>query len=327
MPTAARPAFTLVELLVVIAIIGILIALLLPAVQAAREAARRMQCSNNLKQIGLALHNYENVHHTLPPGAFWRVKRDDSNKGSILIHLLPYLEQQTLYDAFDFNQHWIDGQTFGDSGEPIGAQVVAAYRCPSDTHSGTLETAGHADSGVPDGLVALHNYTASRGPAILSNNGSCSCPNNFNTLYARGSYDGGSSRTDFPGVFTRRGISVKFSEITDGLSNTIFFGEVLPLCSWHNDNGWATSNNGNGYNSTVIPINYDTCHEGGSASGDNCHRPCNWNTEAGFRSAHPGGCHFLLGDGSIHFVQETIDHNTYQLLGAKADGEVLDHVL
>lgn len=286
-----------------------------------------MQCSNNLKQIGLALHNYENVHSTLPPGAFWRVKSDDSNKGSILLHILPYVEQQSLYDAFDFNEHWIDSQTLGDTGELIGSQIVATYLCPSDNHPGTFETEAHAASGVPGAVVALHNYTASRGPSWLSNNTSCSCSHNFNTLYAEGSYDGGSSRTDFPGVFTRRGESVKFNAITDGLSNTIFFGEVRPLCSWHNDNGWATSNNGNGYTSTIIPINYDSCNRAASSSSsDNCGRFCNWNTEAGFRSAHPGGCHFLLGDGGVHFLQETLDHDTYQKLGNKADGEIIENV-
>ena len=104
--------FTLVELLVVIAIIGILVALLLPAVQAAREAARRMQCSNNLKQIGLALHSYESMIGEYPPGAFWGGNVPTPHKGSILVHILPFVEQQNLYDAFDFTAQTTDGQTF-----------------------------------------------------------------------------------------------------------------------------------------------------------------------------------------------------------------------
>lgn len=308
--------FTLVELLVVIAIIGILIALLLPAVQAAREAARRAQCSNNLKQIGLALHNYENTTRILPPGAFWEC-RDGTRKGSILVHILPFIEQQSLYDSFDFKAKYIDGQRFGGTGEEIGATVVPTYVCPSDNHRGVIETEPHS-SHDPVKKVALHNYGASRGPNQLANNSACPCSNNWNS-FAWGVYE---DYDNFAGPFTRRCTCVRFSAITDGLSNTIFFGEVRPMCSWHHDNGWATSNNGNGYSSTVIPINYNSCSRDTSTS-DNCARYCNWNTEAGFRSAHPGGANFLLGDGTVHFLPETIDHATYQALGGKDDGKMV----
>jgi prepilin-type processing-associated H-X9-DG protein len=109
------------------------------------------------------------------------------------------------------------------------------------------------------------------------------------------------------------------SEIRDGLSNTIFFGEVLPMSSWHNGHGWATSNNGSGYCSTVVPINFDTSSR--ESSGDGCHRYCNYNTAEGFKSSHPGGANFAFGDGSVHFLPETIDHQSYQYLGAKADAQ------
>ncbi len=309
--------FTLVELLVVITIIGILIALLLPAVQAAREAARRMHCANNVKQIGLALHNYESVTKALPPGAIWY--NPLPRNGSILVHILPYIEQQTLYDAFDFKQASLDGQFFQGTSVEIGSTIVPPYVCPSDNHPGVIDIETHS-SHDPVNRAALHNYTASRGPSYLANKSDCSCANNWNS-YAMPGYDG----SDFPGPFTRTSTCVKFAEITDGLSNTIFFGEIRPMCSWHGDNGWATSNNGNGYCSTVIPINHDSCTRDTSTS-DNCARYCNWNTEAGFRSAHPGGAHFLLGDGSVQFLPETIDHQMYQYLGAKADGEVVDYV-
>jgi len=309
-----RTAFTLVELLVVIAIIGILIALLLPAVQAAREAARRSQCSNHLKQIGVALHNYELTHKILPPGAFWAC-RDGTRKGSILVHILPYIEQQPLYDAFNFNVPNIDGQKFAGTGVEIGSTVIATYVCPSDNHPGVIDTEPHS-SHDPVKTVALHNYTASRGPNHLANNGACACSNNWNS-FGWGPYE---TFDDFAGPFTRRGTCVRFAWIKDGLSNTIFFGEVRPMCSWHNDNGWATSNNGNGYSSTVIPINYHSCNRDTSVS-DNCRRYCNWNTEAGFRSAHPGGAQFLFGDGAVRLLPDTIDHPMYQRLGGKDDGK------
>jgi hypothetical protein len=109
--------------------------------------------------------------------------------------------------------------------------------------------------------------------------------------------------------------------ITDGLAKTIFFGEVRPQCSEHARNGWVASNNGNGYCTTVIPINYDSCDDNAA---DPCRRSFNWNTEVGFKSAHPGGAFFLLGDGSVQFFIEDIDHRMYQLLGAKDDGEVAE---
>ena len=123
---------------------------------------------------------------------------------------------------------------------------------------------------------------------------------------------------NFAGPFTRIGTAAGLQQVSDGLSKTIFFGEVRPACSEHASNGWATSNNGNGYCTTLIPINFDTCNEDAA---DPCQRPCNWNTEVGFKSAHPGGAQFLLGDGSIRFLPEDIDHQAYQYLGAKNDGQ------
>jgi len=108
---------------------------------------------------------------------------------------------------------------------------------------------------------------------------------------------------------------------TDGLSNTIFFGEVLPACSVHHSAGWIDTNNGQGFTNTLVPINFDTCQTDLSASP--CNHSCNWTTEMGFRSRHPGGAQFLFGDGSVHFLTESIDHQTYQHLGAKSDGEAV----
>lgn len=301
MANTNRSAFTLVELLVVIAIIGLLVGLLLPAVQAAREAARRMSCSNNLKQIGLAVHNFEGVSRRLPPGAIW--KPPATMRGSALIYLLPYIEGQTINTSFDFSQSNLDATVQTGSSKPIGEVVVPIYKCPSDTSEDMYFG------------YARHNYAASRGPTSVYENPACYCANPWKS-FAEAPLD---HPTNFAGPFTRVGARVRLADITDGLSNTLFFGEVRPVCSEHARNGWARTNNGNGYCSTIIPINFNTCND---AAPDPCNRSCNWNTEVGFKSAHVAGANFALGDGSVRFIEETIDHATYQALGGKQDGKV-----
>ena len=300
-----KSGFTLVEVLLVIAIIGTLVALVLPAVQSAREAARRTSCLNNLKQCGVAIANYETAKKTFPPGAVWdRWSPPEKRRrhGSILVHLLPYIEQQALYDSFDFKQRSIDGAFIPGTVERIGSRIIETYICPSDDHNGMF------------GWAAVHNYAASNGPTQVYDNPLCSCPHPWKE-FEMAPID---NADNFAGPFTRLGKKTKPRQITDGLSKTIFMGEVRVPCSVHARAGWAHTNNGSGYCTTLIPINYDTCNE---AAVDPCNRPCTWNTDVGFKSAHPGGAQFLFGDGSVHFLSDSIDHRMYQYLGAKADGE------
>jgi prepilin-type processing-associated H-X9-DG protein len=292
---------TLVELLVVIAIISALVALLLPAVQAAREASRRSTCTNNLKQIGLAVLDFEQAKGHLPPGGVW--EKDLRSGGSIYVQILPMLEQAALYQAFDLTGNNVDDTKLPGSDQRADATPLNVLICPSDDR----ET--HYDG------RASHNYAASRGPTALWSNATCMCDYPWEAS-ARAPID---DARNFAGPFTRVGTEEQLQAITDGVSQTIFFGEVRPQCSEHSRNGWVASNNGNGYCTTVIPINYDTCDD---EALDPCRRSCNWTTEVGFKSAHAGGAYFLFGDGSVRFIQEGIDHATYQLLGAKDDGEV-----
>ena len=312
-----KRGFTLVELLVVITIIGILIALLLPAVQAAREAARRMQCCNNLKQIGLAALNYENTYKVLPAGGF-HLLADGSRKGSILVYLLPFVEKQAVFDAFDFKAHDIGGQKYPNSTTEIRSTVISAYVCPSDDHPPTLELSAD-DTGslwLGSRVVALHNYTASAGPTKVWNRPGCECSLNYDN-YALAEFDAKPTA----GPFNRLGICITVAEITDGLSNTIFVGEQRPLCSIAGQLGWDSQDNGCGFTSTVVPLNSDSCSR--EATGNGCGRYCNCNTSNGFKSAHPGGANFVFGDGAVHFVPETIDMWAYQWLGGRADGHAV----
>ena len=243
----SNSGFTLVELLVVIAIIGVLVALLLPAVQAAREASRRSACQNNLKQLGLALPLYEDAKGEYPAGAIWG-NGPDNHRGSLMIFLLPYIEQQTIYDLFDFSQN-TDEQINPHTMQPIGEIPIEVYKCPSDEHP---------DDNNHD--RAMSNYAGLKGSSKHINNSGCSC-RTFNTWnsFALSPYESFATAIDYAGVFTRIGIVTRREHITDGLSQTAFIGEVRPECGAHASNGWAMSNNGQGLTSTIVPINYDSC--------------------------------------------------------------------
>lgn len=318
-----RSAFTLVELLVVIAIIGLLVALLLPAVQKAREAAQRMQCQNNLKQIQLGSHNYESARRKLPPGAVFG-NNAAGDRGSVMIFLLPYVEEQALFDSFDFTRSTNNQKL--PSGEYIKQQVVPGYLCPS---SGDQEMYVH---GNPIGLGVASvpsNYIASSGATKRGNHGKHSCPlfsrwnNSFRINNQNAAFNGGGAlgTKDFGGPFHRKGYEVRLKQIEDGLSKTIFFGESLAQCSMHVRNGWAMTNNAQGLISTLIPLNWQSCDDN---STQGCYHPWNWNAELGFKSSHDGVVQFSFGDGSVHAVSASIDPFTLNLLGNKADGQPVD---
>jgi type II secretory pathway pseudopilin PulG len=311
-----------VELLVVIAIIGILIALLLPAVQAAREAARRSQCSNNLKQIILAVHNYHDVNKALPPGstmhhAGWPQKL---HRGNVFVRLLPFMEQKPLYDTISpyFRSLYGDGMTTSVSdvhfgidtielnGKNLGATRIPALQCPSDSYSNNLVKLA---DGWPD--VYAPNYAASSGGTDY--NGALGSGCGYDSYIAPNT-----GNSNPAGPFWREGYwtSLNFASISDGLSNTIFFGEVRPKCTWEARVGWHHTEGVNGFCTTVIPLNYPSCTEGGSG----CSSPQSLGAAYGFKSEHPGGAQFALGDGSVRFFGQTIDHWTYQYLGNRDDG-------
>jgi prepilin-type N-terminal cleavage/methylation domain-containing protein/prepilin-type processing-associated H-X9-DG protein len=350
-----RGGFTLVELLVVIAIIGILVGLLLPAVQAAREAARRMQCSNNLKQIGLAIHNYESATKRIPPGSgfygggvialgslpapYQRFSSQQAfNRANLLVRILPYIEQQALYNEFGGDIVSADDARISDPSNPQGGELlrgirVPSYVCPSDDNSPRSETVSGRAS-----LIQPANYHFSMGPTVMTNNSANPCPL-VGTFNARAEV--GASEFNPSGPFTRRGNIAptaffvatptgnggycgKFGDVSDGLSNTIFMGEAIAEWSAHVRNGWSVSNQWGKF--TLIPINYDTRYDTAAlaiaAGKSGCNNRRTWNTAEGFKSRHTGGASFVMGDGSVQFMSQSIDMENYNRLGSKAEGLV-----
>lgn len=295
-----RRGFTLIELLVVIAIIAILVALLLPAVQQAREAARRSQCKSNLKQIGIALHNYHDVFRILPPGTVPR--RTGSNNNRVRANyeswgwsalILPYIDQAPLADELNLSgrtlhEVLVAAQAAGNLNETFPA--IAAYQCPSDTTGPRLQ----------NGMRRFHF----NGLALPNN--SWRPP----TLNYPGSTGGVSGDLRAPrqqnhrpplGIFYN-GSKVKFRDVTDGTSNTFMVGERERRCGagvWlgaRNPDGNGT--HGNDYHiARVRMVLNDPVNSGNDRCTD------------GFSSVHVGGAHFLLVDGAVKFISENIDHN------------------
>ena len=274
-----RPAFTLVELLVVIAIIGILVGLLLPAVQAAREAARRMQCSNNLKQIGLAMHNYEGAHKTLPPSQLVN-RRHGSHGWGWSAFISPFLEESNAFNAIDFRL-----PLYVPQNAAVIAVPVSTARCPSDIVNPTRAVPGRR---FPLDAQATASYVVSGGGFNIN------------------SRDKNAHRGVFYADETYR-----FRDITDGTSNTILAGEITYQRIL--DKGARRGRDWNGFwygrhhpntgrGSFIVSL---------QRTGEvriNAPIPSVGVLRKGFHSLHTGGAQFVFADGSVHFLSESIDH-------------------
>jgi prepilin-type N-terminal cleavage/methylation domain-containing protein len=320
-----RAGFTLVELLVVIAIIGILIALLLPAVQAAREAARRTECLNNLKQLGLGLHNYHDVHKTFPFA--WMVDLSAGlgpgmNAQCWGTRILPFIEQTALADQYDNN--WPAFSGFGpiaDSNVQVIQTPLEVYTCPSAPGSpqDRMYDADYTNAGFPIQFrAAPSDYTASTGVlGVFAGIAYANYPGG-----AGGDREGGLLFTgsDLNNPTQMDIHSNRFADFTDGTSNTILVGErtggntlysgtqaiadttfvttYLPV----NGGGWGDILNGEHWLGGSL---YDPPPTVPIAQGP-CGINCTNVRGNGFHAFHPGGCQFLLGDGSVRFISETV---------------------
>ena len=300
-PRDTTRGFTLVELLVVIAIIGILIALLLPAVQSAREAARRMQCTNNLKQLSLAMHNYHQTHGAFPPGGL------SSNCQSWNSLILPYIEMQPLYEQFKKYGTFDAGNfTNGTNKEGthksnlLGLTPVAAFFCPSSTEDDRM--AIHPSSQLSDGRQTYtSHYYGVAGPQGTNPA--------TNTDYAW--TDNGDGGLGADGImYVDR--ATKIRDIRDGTSNTLLLGEI----GTGDRSNWprGTCNNGTSLaacKNVVFSIN--TEYISGVTGFNN----------RAFFSYHPGGALFARADGSTTFLSENIDIHTYRAAASRAGGEIV----
>jgi prepilin-type N-terminal cleavage/methylation domain-containing protein len=298
MMRSKQRGFTLVELLVVIAIIGILVALLLPAIQAAREAARRSSCSNNLKQIGIALHNHHDIHGYFPPG----ITRNENGAGDKInrgyawsTYLLPFIEQEALYSVMEsriqpHNKN-SSGQmqskecSCGHSGDMQAAHrtIIDAYRCPSATNP------DKNDEHCP-----VSNYAACVGGKVKTDT------NNYN--------DCGT------GPFMVRGHVVKMADITDGTSSTIAIGERAHPTAKNNGEtpNWVGGEDNNIY-AAVRQF------QDGNGS---TYLPPNTSNKKGFSSLHPGGMQVVAADATVHFLEEEIDPTVCMRLSTRSYGTV-----
>lgn len=329
-----RPGFTLIELLVVIAIIAILVALLLPAVQQAREAARRSQCKNNLHQFGLALHNYHDNHQRFPAGMLTNAGPGGTFRhGGIHVHLMPHMDQGNLWNALVSNPNKVAGWLADDSidanrngGVSPGNPPPSVWLCPSDDNAGSPpgQVPSTWASNYTRANWSISNYAGSMGAQHIAPTNGCSLFNFPGGFFGTGPADlGWTNRGDeVSGVFSTAAYTAQIRDIRDGTSNTIMMGEIRPSCAFQQGHGpWMCCKGG--LAATTAPINYNTCGPGENPNYGDSSFPCNQNqsnsTAVGFKSAHPGGAQFVLGDGSVRFISENIDYKTYQALGDRRD--------
>ena len=316
----SRRGFTLIELLVVIAIIAILIGLLLPAVQKVREAAARMSCSNNLKQIGLAIHNYHDQNDKLPAsrygdysdGAAFGGPFYSSSSWSFLALILPHLEQDNVYKVGN-----IPTSTLAAS--PALGQSIKTYLCPSDQMSSIRTFNARSRYSQTNYVVGLTNYKG-----VLGSNFNYGDYANANPAFV----NFGDGFWGANGLFSldRWKGPVTLVGIADGTSNTVMVGEDIWTADYANGtqpgNGFSWAHSVEATLTCAMPPNYIK-HANGVPINTTSLDQAEWGSYHGFKSKHTGGVQFVYADGSVHFVRDSIPLSTYRAMASYAGGEVL----
>ncbi|QEH38326.1 hypothetical protein OJF2_69270 [Aquisphaera giovannonii] len=316
-PSRRRSAFTLIELLVVIAIIAVLIALLLPAVQSAREAARRAQCVNNLKQLALAAATYEGAVGCYPPGLYWCLLTGDyagylgTNCGP-LVHLTPYMEQNQVYNATNFQVN-----IYYNANLTVHAIGIKTLWCPSDgsiSDTQTLDPNSAFFEVVPAGQSARMAYSSYAGV----------CGPWWPNTWSIPGVGAGARATHSQIKANELGLfgvcsNVRIASVTDGTSNTMVFGEhghglIAPSDqpSWQ---WWDSGNLGDTLITTMFPLNPQRTVANGSGSGAGGSVFVN-----SASSLHPGGANFAFVDGSVRFIKDTIQNYKIMPIGQDLNG-------
>ncbi|WP_339746681.1 DUF1559 domain-containing protein [uncultured Rubinisphaera sp.] len=338
-----RKAFTLIELLVVIAIIAILVALLLPAVQQAREAARRSSCKNNLKQIGLALHNYHDTYRVFPPGyinQFDDPQPTNSGEYSTAVgaersawswgaFVLPFVEQSALYDVLQVGDIRIKNALATPALLSNMQNPISSFRCPSDTAPDVNTSKQVQDSAGTARNIATANYVASNSSRRWHSSGSWVTGPGLGELSQWGTPPNANQSPN--GMFWRNS-KVRMRDITDGTSNTIMAGER----AWELNNpaGATFTCRAGTVLGTRITNEQSEVHRG-LAAATTAINFANNNCNKGFSSRHTGGAQFVMADGSVRFLSENLDQNnatfggtnavdsTFERLVARDDGQVV----
>ncbi|QDU60356.1 hypothetical protein Pan216_11950 [Planctomycetes bacterium Pan216] len=284
--------FTLVELLVVIAIIGVLVSLLLPAVQQARESARRTQCRNNLKQLGIAMHGYHESHLMLP------ISNSHVNRWGWLPLMTPFMDLGHIHEKLNFSRASWQGDNI-DYIRPVYAQFV----CPSNPDAHVLRE--QEFFAPPTWVISNVDYAAVVGDY-----------RNSTGIGEDPTYGNAGNGNPVRGMMSRFAWSARFRDCPDGLSKTFLVGESIGV-------GCIAQNFGvQSFGSTAHPINFRNDDLLGSSNWPTQGSP-KWDHAFGFRSRHLGGAHFLFADGSIDFISENIDGVLYRAMASRDGGEIV----